>query len=100
MPEAKPLTRQRVQAVLRKACGEGAKWSRTSRIRGWGSWDSGWKVEGDRVPWSVCYKDDMWRGRPESAAIRDRKLAEYQAALEAAGLPCRRDGDRILVGEG
>lgn len=47
-PSPKPpgrVTPQKVRAVLRKSPGiRAAKWHRSGQIRGWGSWDDGYKV--------------------------------------------------------
>lgn len=51
----KPITVQRVYAILRKAGHTVAKWHASGQVRGWGDWSPGVKVQ-QRQSLTVTYK--------------------------------------------
>jgi hypothetical protein len=82
----KPLTPQKVTAVLKKAGFEKAE-SWPSRIRGLKNWSSGYRVQ---KSWSgaitVVHKSDDYVITEGRRARQAEQCEKYAVALEAAGL--------------
>lgn len=94
-------TIQKVNSVLRKAGFTISKWEKSKQIRGWGSRNTGCKVQKiDHVPEAFC-EVEHYEERRLPEAERDARYAAkteaYNAALAAAGLKTRIDGHTILV---
>lgn len=90
--ERKPITVQRIHSVLR-AAGYSRSESRTTRIRGWHHFSSGYWVDvhGDRFV--VHYMQE--RCRDETKYKSQANL--YAAALASAGIACELADDRVVV---
>ena len=84
MQAAKQLTRQKVQAVLRKAGFTRSEWERSGMIRWWGSWSRGYHVPTYTDEILVNHHGDAVRGD------YDAQMDLYAAALESAGIEVER----------
>lgn len=76
----RPLTPQKVRAILHKAGFRASKYHRSSRIRGWGEWSPGYRVTAGTTSLIVEYVHYSNR------EIEASNLGRVYEALVAAGL--------------
>jgi ABC-type transport system substrate-binding protein len=79
------ITKQKVQAVLRKAGYDKATWERSGMIRGWGEWSEGYEVKQRENKITVQHVMPRF-GRGDTGARMRGCLEEYKQALEKAGI--------------
>ncbi len=83
----KPLTAQKIYAVLRKAGHTAAKWESSGMVRGWGDWSPGVRVVRDsdtyKIWFSVSYKVSGAHATERSLNVMQNYIIPV---LKAAGL--------------
>jgi hypothetical protein len=82
--EAAGVTSQRINAMLRKEY-RPAKWNKSGRISGSGSWSEGYQVEPHDRGWQVSHTYSSGSRREYTEAEELETLAGYRKILEAAG---------------
>lgn len=98
----KPVTVQKVSAILRKA-GFTASTSEPTRVKGWRNYTSGYEVcvKWDPVDYTkrvgavVTYRGGDHFGR-QTGSTADDMLSAYAKALEAAGVTVERQDNKLI----
>lgn len=91
-PKSKLITRQKIQAVLRKAGHQASKYHPSGQVRGWGRHSRGYSVTENKTTNEFLIEE---RGLSFSETeMAGRMAGVYADALRAAGIRCE-----MLAGE-
>jgi hypothetical protein len=95
----KPVTRQKVQSVLRKADHRKSEYHPSGQVRGWGERTEGYRVLTDRSDPRIIIEHYVgWTFRGEEATSRiTTYLTHYLETLAAAGIRAHVENGRIIV---